>query len=362
MKPLRASYFIVANTAMLLLLVEGGTHVAIRAMQRAAPEVSYQQLTEPVRRNYSHMAPADVEDLLRVTASLRYRYAPVGGFVHAATASRFVNIDSYGVRANGPSRRHISAMEDAVWVFGGSTTFGSGVADHETIPAQLENLLARPVMNLGVRGDGSLMENRLLNYYLRAGYRPAMALFLDGINEACQADVFADQLSALVARVQNGYEWEFGRPVTYAFDKGRRRLQRLTGGEVDRPDRTELTCVADGARNPLRAIHARTLAERDSLCRLYDIPCRTFVQPFAGLHGRHDDRAFVASAGAAHLRALFAHLEANWRAAGATFVTGALDRRDRHAFVDEIHYSADANRLIAEAMAASIAAPAAPPR
>lgn len=362
MNRLRAPYFIVANTAILLLVVEAGTYVAIKALHRGAPEVSFQELPEPVKRNYSHMPPADVEDLLRVTASLRYRYAAPGAFVHEAMISRFVNIDDNGTRANGTAHRSITDMQDALWVFGGSTTFGSGVADHETIPARLENLLGRRVINLGVRGDGSLMENRLLTYYLRAGARPAGAVFVDGINEACEADAFGEDLNALMARSQHKYEWAFGQPVIYAYDRIHRRVRRAMGGEADRPDRTELTCIAETLRNPLRTIHARILAERDSLCRVYDIPCRTFVQPFAGLHGRHDDHAFVASAGGAHMRALFAHLEPNWREHGATFITGALDRSDRHAFVDEIHYSAEANRLVAEAMASTLPPAAQPSR
>ena len=78
----------------------------------------------------------------------------------------------------------------------------------------------------------------------------------------------------------------------------------------------------------------------------------------AGLHGRHDDRAFVAGPRAVQLRALFEHLENNWRSDGATLVTGALDGSDRHAFIDDVHYSADASRLIAGAIAANLQSPA----
>jgi hypothetical protein len=57
-------------------------------------------------------------------------------------------------------------------------------------------------------------------------------------------------------------------------------------------------------------------------------------------------------------------LEPNWRAAGAIFVTDALDHWARHAFNDEVHYSADASRLIAERVAQRLrlgrAAPTAP--
>lgn len=78
------------------------------------------------------------------------------------------------------------------------------------------------------------------------------------------------------------------------------------------------------------------------------------MQPFAGLHGRDDDTAFLESPYAAQLRALFAHLETTWREAGAIFITDVLDHYDRHAFVDDVHYSADASRLIAETIAARI--------
>ncbi len=336
-----------------MLIVEIGTHAAITLLRSGPPEVRFEQLPEPVQRNYAHMRPEEVEDLLRTTATLRFRFAATGGFVHEERRTRFVNINDHGIRANGTEHRAISAMEGAVWAFGGSTTFGSGVADHETIPAQLERLLGRPVINLGVRGEGSLMENRLLNYYLRIGYQPAMAIFLDGINEACRSDVFGSELSDLVARSQQGYQWTFGVPVTYAYDAVRRRVKPFIGA-VDLPEPVDLTCTGDGVQNPLRVIHARIQAERASLCAVYGIPCRTFVQPFATLHGRHDDPAIAASAHATHLRALFEHLEANWRAQGSIFVTDALDRSDRHAFIDEVHYSADANRLIAEAIAAGI--------
>jgi hypothetical protein len=77
----------------------------------------------------------------------------------------------------------------------------------------------------------------------------------------------------------------------------------------------------------------------------------TFVQPFAGLHGRHDESAAEDDA---YLKGLFEHLEPNWRAAGATFVTGAFDAYDRHAFIDAIHYSAEATALLAKTMAVSL--------
>ena len=169
--------------------------VAITAGHRTAPQMQYQQLPEWIRRNYSHMTPAEVDDLLRATRALRFRYVPAGAFVPAGRRRRGSSTSM--TTASAPTagqRRDITAMQDAVWLLGGSTMFGSGVADHETIPAQLEQRLGRPVINLGVWGDGSLVENRLLNSLLRMGYRPAMVIFLDGIDEACEPNAFGDRL------------------------------------------------------------------------------------------------------------------------------------------------------------------------
>jgi len=368
MKRPRTLYFIVANTAILLLVIELGTHVAITAYHRVAPTVSIArpttQLSDVVKANYAHMAPADVDELLRATNSLRFQFAPWVGPREGPMTSGFVNVGSNGVRANGPTPRGATTIQNAVWFFGGSTTFGFGLADHETIPAQLEQLIGQPVVNFGVRGDNTAQENLQLNHHLRIGYRPAVAIFLDGINEVCLPGVFQREMTLLLDRWRDGYDWAFGYPVTYAYAQLSKKLKGLTGVEVDQAGHPDLTCVSEGRRSSLRSIQAPLLAEREVLCRLYKIECRTLVQPFAGLHGRHDDSRLLTAVDRMVLRDLFIHLEPNWRAAGAIFVTDALDHYDRHAFIDEVHYSADASRWIAERVADRLglgrSAPAAP--
>jgi hypothetical protein len=360
MKALRPWYFVVANTAMLVWLVLLGTDVAIRTLERFWSDTP--GLSESERRNYAHMAPADVDELLRVHRAVRYRHAPVVEFVHQATTSRFVNIDAHGIRANRKTSRDIGAMQDAVWFFGGSTAFGFGVADDETIPAQLEKMINRPVINLGVNGYSSVKENLLLDHYLRVGYRPYVAIFLDGINESCEPNLYEEEMKLLVEEVERGYRWNFGRPVTYAWPRFIRLLKQGLNIPTDPVTRQTLTCIRNGKSNELRTIHARTLAERDALCRLYNSDCQTMVQPFPGLHGRRDAFAarFLADGGQ-ELREAFEHLEPTWRAAGATFLTDALDQHDTHGFIDELHYSAAASRLIAEAIAAHLERRPGPP-
>jgi hypothetical protein len=127
------------------------------------------------------------------------------------------------------------------------------------------------------------------------------------------------------------------------------------GATPDDPERLTFNCRRTGTDVPLAATHARMMAERAAICRLYGFTCTTFVQPFAGVHGRTDGFTAEFHEGEGReLRRLFDYLERNWRDAGATFVTGALDGDDRHGFVDEVHYSAAASRRIAAAIAAGL--------
>ena len=113
----------------------------------------------------------------------------------------------------------------------------------------------------------------------------------------------------------------------------------------------ELICARPEGPQPLSVVHARMLAERESLCRLYALECTTFVQPFPGLHGRHEDYQMLPQSDRDWFRDKFTMLESNWRAAHAVFVTDALDQHPVHAFIDSAHYSQAANLRIAEAMA-----------
>ena len=346
---LRSWYVIAANTALLFFLLQIGAWVSMWVFDWTRSTLLRPPLPDAVRQNYAHMAPADLQELLRATYQLQYRYVDVVGVIQAEVASRFINVDGHGIRSNGEGVRDISAIEGAIWFFGGSTAFGFGVADHETIPAQLERLLGRPVINFGVPAFASTHENLLFNHYLQIGYRPAAAVFLNGVNESCESYEYSDEMQTVFERAQSGYyAWDLGGPLLIGFQRVVGRLKRL-GEEVERQS---IACTSDGKKFPLAAIVTRLLGERNAVCQLYSVDCWTMVQPMAAVHGRRDGfGAEFLAIWSEDSRALFAHLEPVWRSAGAVFLTDAFDGYARHPFIDEAHYSADASRLIAELIA-----------
>lgn len=366
MKTARMIYLVFANTLVLLLFVLVALHCALLLYHHewAWSEEGYRSPPEVVKRNYAHMKTADVKELIRQARSFRTRYEPWVGWREAPVSWRFLNIDKHGIRSNGKSVEGLEKIQDAVWFFGGSTTWGAAVADEETIPAQLEKILGRPVVNFGVNAFYSEQETLLMVQYLRRGYRPSMVVFLDGINERCGSPPYQEEMSAIFARAQAEYPdtWdllELVKPASYAIGRLGARLASFQGARAVAPLRSPLTCAGFEKERSLRIVHAQLLAERESLCRLYALRCTTFVQPFAGMHGRHEDRVSLNDGERRLLREKFEHLEPGWRAAGAVFVTDALDTLEQHAYVDDIHYSAVASALIARAISTHLAPSAA---
>lgn len=77
-----------------------------------------------------------------------------------------------------------SIINGSVWVFGGSTAFGVGVAGNETIASFL-NLFdsTNKYINFGVPAYNQLTEINKLILLLKKGYRPKSVIFIDGLND-----------------------------------------------------------------------------------------------------------------------------------------------------------------------------------
>jgi hypothetical protein len=102
-----------------------------------------------------------------------------------------VNVDPAGFRlSRGASPWPPDPGAVNVFVFGGSTTFGYGIADDETVVSALqawlaERLTGRPVRcyNFGRGAYYSSQERALFEELLEADFVPDAALFIDGLNE-----------------------------------------------------------------------------------------------------------------------------------------------------------------------------------
>jgi lysophospholipase L1-like esterase len=120
-----------------------------------------------------------------------------------AFAGKHINVDAHGFRAtpdSAPEERR------TLWLFGGSTVWGTGNRDAGTLAAQLENVYAERAPDLGVRvrnfgESGYVSQQSGLSFQLAlrcAEPAPDLAIFLDGPN-----DVFATLQSGDAGHPQN---------------------------------------------------------------------------------------------------------------------------------------------------------------
>jgi hypothetical protein len=121
------------------------------------------------------------------TISHRSLDEPWVGWAEAPYHSRNVNVDAGDPM---PTRRTSNSRPSTrtVWLFGGSTAFGFGVTDDQTIASNLQRLLGPDyqIINHGHLGFYSSQELALFHWLLRAGKRANVVVFLDGFNESRQ--------------------------------------------------------------------------------------------------------------------------------------------------------------------------------
>ena len=74
------------------------------------------------------------------------------------------------------------ALNKDIWVFGGSTTWGTGSDDKNTVPSLIEKLTNISTLNLGETGYNTTQELNLLLKEL-VKHKPKIIIFYDGVND-----------------------------------------------------------------------------------------------------------------------------------------------------------------------------------
>jgi hypothetical protein len=146
-------------------------------------------------------------------------YQPWVQFSEPQFAGKHVTVDinEHGFTHRRTVNPHLSGPVVDVFVFGGSTTFGYNVADQHTWPSYLSAILNDKARNEGFQvrvtnfGRGyydTSQELALIVSLLKSGYRPKLALFMDGVNLGPVKDepVLTAQVAQALDNAQHGRE------------------------------------------------------------------------------------------------------------------------------------------------------------
>jgi hypothetical protein len=184
-----AVYFL--NTVLMAVVVAGVYFLVTRSRQRkpveANPITKYG--IEELLPVYPGRSKDEIAGILKEAYERPLIYEPFTHFRELPATGRFVNVAAAGYRLiedQGPWP--MDPQNCNVFVFGGSTTFGYGVADAETIPSSLQKELRASLKRVCVYNFGrgfyySSQERILFSNLLAAGIVPDVAVFIDGLNE-----------------------------------------------------------------------------------------------------------------------------------------------------------------------------------
>ena len=204
-------------------------------------------------------------------AARETQWQPYVYFRRKPYAGQLIHVDANGFRAT--VNPVVSTEQRSIWLFGGSTVWGTGVSDAHTLASELaqvlqhaqhQQVLPSQVLNFGETGYVSAQSQLAFMASLRCSdaARPEFAIFVDGVN-----DVYAALQSGIAGAPQNESNRQAEFNVTRsgaAFAaamlerlEGIRLLSERVQGIPSAPDVNDL--AAQVARNYL-AVIAQTRA------------------------------------------------------------------------------------------------------
>lgn len=137
-----------------------------------------------MRSIYPEKSDDEIKDLVMFKSP--YANHPVLEFQEKVQRSESYNVGIEGIRFDHrvTPDNALESINGAVWVFGGSTVFGQGVKDDETITAYLNRVdTSHTYINFGVHAYHQSNEIDKMLLLLNKGYLPSKVIFIDGLND-----------------------------------------------------------------------------------------------------------------------------------------------------------------------------------
>jgi lysophospholipase L1-like esterase len=352
---------ILANTLVLLLILEAGALLALKFLARRSDAEPRGARPRSAEENLFTPPPAAFYPFVRL------RHVP-------DYSGSGVNTDSLGFRITPGADCSSTAV--TVNMYGGSTVYGWSLPDSLTIPALLqEELRAAAGRPVNVANRGSIAHNSTQSMIefllaLQAGDIPDAAVFYEGCNDAATAWYEGDPGSVIGNRRAAGI---FTAGAAEQHGSWRPALLVLAGlivgpgskAPVLSPDENHLGRSADQ-----RELAEETIRVFRSNCRqirvlagVFDLPVTIVWQPaLAGERRPLQPEEVSIRAGMDREEVMFQ--ETVWALAeeasgdgGYSWLGDAAEYADRAVYMDFCHMNAQGHRLVARKLAEVIALP-----
>jgi hypothetical protein len=187
----RAAAILWLNVCLLFVTANLAAYLALAFLPAPDQMPAATHINAALHELFPDLKDEDLLQLMRENAR-EFAYEPFTEFREKPSSGRYVNVDANGFRRSREQGPWPPAGEFFnVFVFGGSTAFGIGVPDDQTVASHLQTILdttrdaGRPVRvyNFGRGAYYSSQERALFERLLVAGHVPDLAVFLDGLND-----------------------------------------------------------------------------------------------------------------------------------------------------------------------------------
>jgi hypothetical protein len=365
------------NLVVLLVLVNAALWVTFRVKDAHTTRHTAEQIARihenaSLRAVYPGLEAGSIHQLIHETWSRSYAYEPLTQFKERPFQGRFVNVTEAGFRVSkdqGPWPP--DPVNYNIFLFGGSTAFGYGLPDDQTIASYLQDYLREAaghsvrLYNFGRSSYISTQERVLLEQLYLSGVVPDMALFFDGLNEFAFPDgpVETPRLVAVFDTKQGWVDrWELidRLPMTRLA----RFLRRVVVNRV-----TNRARVDPQNAEPVAAINDGKYHDSEVIARVIDryLENQRLIEAVSRVHGtsavfvwqpiplyKYDLSHHLFATGDfgsnAFARYGYQYMERRARESPAKNFLWCADMQEGLAeplYVDKVHYTAKMSRLLA---------------
>ncbi|MEW5819052.1 MAG: SGNH/GDSL hydrolase family protein [Cyanobacteriota bacterium] len=186
---IKSIWVIIGITIFLIIIIEGIASL-IANFVFVDPVTRKYNEQEEIFKNSDYYKNLKKEEM----ASLKVRWDPYDYWKRVPFKGKYVNISFEGIRKTwNPVIKNTKARPLTIFIFGGSTMWGTGSRDDYTIPSDVAKILSEntnidfQVINLGEYGYVSAQELISLIRELQKGIVPDIVVFYDGINDTYTA-------------------------------------------------------------------------------------------------------------------------------------------------------------------------------
>ncbi len=340
------------NVIILLLILNAAAWLAIQIYKAFEPSYDL----EALQQVYPNMTKADIALLLNETWQRPWQYEPWVSFKERPRTGKFVNISEAGFRHSYRKNLNLNSPGLNIYVFGGSTIFGYGVDDAATIPSHLQKHLAIRypkkqinVFNFGRAYYYSTQEVALLIQLLHHNHKPAIAIFIDGLNEGQIAPKYSQAMSVMFT----AYNYQHYNLLNH-FAQTTTLMRVLRKIMVITTPHRQVLNPTQGYQEYLRNKEIITL-----LSVKYNFIPYFFIQPVPGYHNNFLVHKFSPKSPlwTLDLNKRMQLLDKTVNSKNSFSITNLLQNYPSQPFVDDVHYTAAVCNLIATAIAQKIHLP-----